>query len=1091
MKRTFFLFIFNCFIYLLSFPVYIDNISYALNESSNEATIDGSSYSIGKDLVIPGYITYDGKNYKVTKINNRAFQGKSMETIFIPNTITQVGYDTNSYDYSPFYDCTKIKKVVIQDGEDPITFGKSNSYGVFNNNLSTKCSKIEYIYIGRNVKGKIGLDSNGTMGSIKTAVIGPKVSALPNSILDYQRYLENVYFYGSEPPTLGQSSFDSRNYTCIFWVPNQSKYKYQSAFNEYENKLKSLYWDTNAIFLLGENHTASVMAHFDPAYEKENISIPPSFVSDYDTYTVISVQEDGFSNKLYLKEITLPESIQAIQQKAFYNCSNLQEVIIPSATVTIGSYAFYGTSTLKTVYIQPSSDMLTIETYAFASSGVEKLFLGRDISAPTGLSTSLKQVELDFKVTTLPDNAFSGCTNLTEVIMPNPNFGVANLTTIGQNAFLNCRSLPSISLPRTVQTLGDAVFKGCSSLQSIELSPQIYTIPKEAFMGCSALNNITLPNGVTAIGDYAFANCSNLPTINIPEGVTVIQGYTFQNCIQLDNITLPGKLVDIINFAFDGCKSLSQITLPNSMNAFGRYAFRNCASLQSVKFSEKFTKIPGYAFQNCTALTGIVLPEKVTTIENNAFDGCTSLTIAETSPVLSTIGAAAFQNCNLSGISLPATVTSIGASAFDGNSNLTEVYSFNTTPPTCASANSFSALTKANAKLYIPGTSLNSYRTSVCWKEFQQSNMYPLVAVTSINVEAPANRLRINKTMELTATVAPDNTTFTDVIWNSSNPNVATISDDGTVSALSPGYTIITAKSKSLFAVEGIFELQVIDFLLGDSNESDDVTITDAVNIASYVMDKIPPVFNFEASDVNESGDITLADASGVISIVLNDTENVSENGMRKAPAAYGDRLMAPDFNINFGDTAYVPVNLQTSISFIAMQADVKAKGGLKIEDVKESEAISASHFMMTKRIADDAVRVVIYSPALNVMPAEAASLFDVVVSGNPGEGASLEITNILATDIDFNEYCLGFEGGNCTASTTGVGYLDSSRFSIEANAGMITVTGAEGAAIRIFAPNGSLAVFRQSAGETETFDIVPGVYIVTVDDKAHKVIVR
>lgn len=1012
-------------------------------------------------ITVPSKVYCEGQEYLVTHIDNDAFKNCSNTTsIILPSTVTYI-----------------------------------------RNRAFKNCSSLTYVDLGE-ITTLWGSDIFDGCTSLESIILPPTLTGINNDAFRGSNFKKIATCSQSskiEVVTGGRKIiYDPNDYYLTSHDKNGILYT--------ADKKKLIFAQINCEnFQINPNTTIIGSNAFAFCTKLQSITIPQTISTiEFNAFSQSSLKSlvfnaikcDDFTSCPFpttLNYIEIGTQVESIPSNFLRGCDEFDDLIIPSSVKQIGSQAFANTTGLKTVLIQPSSSVLELSgIYTFSSSGVESLFLGRDVNVTLGIKTSLKQLKLGYDVSTLPLNAFSGCTNLTEVIMPNPNFGVANLTTIGINAFLNCSSLLSISLPKTVQTLGDAAFKDCSSLQSIELSPQIYTIPKEAFRGCTALNSITLPNGVTSIGEYAFANCSSLPTINIPEGVTLINGYTFQNCFQLDNIILPGKLISIINYAFDGCTSLSQITLPNSMNAFGWYAFRNCTSLQSVKFSEKFTNIPGFAFQNCTALTGIVLPEKITTIENNAFDGCTSLTVAETSPVLETISAGAFQNCNLSGINLPATVKSIGASAFDGNSNLMEVYSFNSTPPNCASANSFSAQTKANAKLYIPGPSLESYQTSICWKEFSQSNMYPLVAITSIDIKAPANRLRIKKTMELKATVAPNNSTFTDVIWNSSNPSVATISDDGTVTAISQGYTIITAKSQSLFAVEGIFELQVIDFLLGDSNESDFVTITDAVNIASYVMDEEPEVFNYEASDVNEDGNITLADASGVITIVLNDVATAS-NSMAKIHGLNDeavDKLIASDFAI-YNNEAIVPVSLEAVSDYVALQADIKALGGLKLDEITAGEAIASSHMLMTKRIDDSTVRVVVYSPALNIINAKEDALFDIKLSGLASEESAIVISNILATTADLKEHEFGFSGGYLTNGTTGIVDVNVSEATVEAGQGFLRILNATGNTVRIFTLDGTLVGNVTNASAEETLYLNGGIYIVSIEGRTHKVAVR
>lgn len=53
------------------------------------------------------------------------------------------------------------------------------------------------------------------------------------------------------------------------------------------------------------------------------------------------------------------------------------------------------------------------------------------------------------------NSAFSNCTNLTSVSIPN------SVTTIGSNAFYKCTALTSITIPNSVITIGYAAFQQC------------------------------------------------------------------------------------------------------------------------------------------------------------------------------------------------------------------------------------------------------------------------------------------------------------------------------------------------------------------------------------------------------------------------------------------------------------------------------------------------------------------------------------------------------------------------------------------------------------------------------------------------------
>lgn len=96
-------------------------------------------------------------------------------------------------------------------------------------------------------------------------------------------------------------------------------------------------------------------------------------------------------------------------------------------------------------------------------TGELRIYADTNVHAPAwqGLAPGVRSVYVAPGVTTLPDNAFLGCSSLKEVFLPD------TITTIGAYAFADCPSLGAISLPADLSYVGEYAFRGCVLLRQL------------------------------------------------------------------------------------------------------------------------------------------------------------------------------------------------------------------------------------------------------------------------------------------------------------------------------------------------------------------------------------------------------------------------------------------------------------------------------------------------------------------------------------------------------------------------------------------------------------------------------------------------
>ena len=509
--------------------------------------------------------------------------------------------------------------------------------------------------------------------------------------------------------------------------------------------------------------------------------------------------------------VAIKEGTVSISDGAFYGCDSLTSVTIPNSVTTIGEYAFYSCDSLTSVTIPDSVTSIGGSAFDCTSwynnhpDGI--VYIGMVAYKFKGKMPSRTAVAIKEGTACISDRAFDGCTGLASVTIPN------SVTLIGRFAFYGCSSLTSVNIPNSVTKIGERVFEGCTGLTSVTIGNSVTSIGERTFMDCTGLTSVTIGNSVTKIGDRAFMGCAGLTSMIVPNSVTKIgwcafhscTGLTsvtignsvtkigvsaFEGCTGLSSVTIPNSVTEIAGYAFKGCTGLTSVTIPNSVISIGYSSFKGCTGLSSVTIPNSVTEIAGYAFEGCTGLLSVTIPNSVTSIGWRAF-GCTGLSSVIIPNSVISIDKDAFAGCTrLSFVTIGSSVTSIGEGAFSECTNLKKVYSLNSVPPVI-NENTFSFY---DADLFVPQGCLSAYKSAKGWSNFSNiKEIQETIKAESISLNEHSANLMIGDTLSLTAKVLPENVSTKTVAWSSNNPDVASVNDEGLVTALTTGIAIISA----------------------------------------------------------------------------------------------------------------------------------------------------------------------------------------------------------------------------------------------------------------------------------------------------------
>ncbi|NBH15632.1 hypothetical protein D3Z36_16085 [Lachnospiraceae bacterium] len=280
--------------------------------------------------------------------------------------------------------------------------------------------------------------------------------------------------------------------------------------------------------------------------------------------------------------LSIPEDVIEIRYYAFENCSELRNIKIPKSVVSMNKIdgimresenCFYNYGKFEEVIVDEDNENYCSRGGILYSKSLDSL-----IRCPVGKKGNV----------TIPKN----------------EQGIA--VTIDYNAFRDCTAITSVTAEERIISIGSSAFSDCSSLTSV-----------------------TAEKGIGKIAASAFRNCSNL--VDIGARIGVVGAYGFYNCSSLKDITLSGindyewgenegEEHGIGEYAFNNCVSLENITVQGNIEMIGKYAFDNCNKLSSVTV-EECAAINAYAFRGCTNLVDLTI-WSCRTIKETAFDDC-------------------------------------------------------------------------------------------------------------------------------------------------------------------------------------------------------------------------------------------------------------------------------------------------------------------------------------------------------------------------------------------------------------------------------------------------------------------------------------
>lgn len=627
----------------------------------------------------------------VTSIGNYAFfQCHSLPEINIPKNVTTIGT-------SAFYECNIFTTVTLPYGVT--TIGQS---------AFARCTQLREINIPASVTS-IGISAFDRCINLTEITIPESVTSIGASAFTGCTKLAEVIMLSKTvtidstattiPATATICAYEGST-AAAYATPNGNGFASISSCGAQGDNLLWYLTPDGKLVIFGSGAMGDYYSGSIPWYNVKS-SIKSVVIKD----GVTSIGKHAFHNCSTIQAVSIPDSVTLIDEYAFYNCdsSKLTSITIPNGVTTIGLRAFSELDYLNEITIPASVTSIGAGAFSACKRLGTVVVAGGNtayyIADNCLIERATKTIIQGFNTSTIPDDgsvfsigndAFSGCTGLTEITIPN------SVKTIGSGAFNKCTGLTDINILSRTTVIADSettfpagatihgyadstaytyartynrtfvAFKTEGNIDwQFDQNTGTLSIFGEGDMAdytpenpapwsiyADSVRKVIVENGVSSIGTCAFDGCNNLSEVIILSENTTIYGddgaipalaivYGYSTNIGAQNYAgqYERTFVEVDTCGVRGDNLLWYLTDDGMLVIFGTGDMENYTedspapwysvseTIENVVIKEGVEAIGDRAFVGCSYLAQIRIPASVISIGRSVAVGCKKLAI--------------------------------------------------------------------------------------------------------------------------------------------------------------------------------------------------------------------------------------------------------------------------------------------------------------------------------------------------------------------------------------------------------------------------------------------------------------------------------